>query len=72
MMWRLFLKGSDIEYRCPPATVCRIAMVGETWGSGGYWSPTGEILCMVSAPSYDPTMLVGRQRGENYQKLVKG
>lgn len=31
---------------------------------------TGEILCMVSAPSYDPTLLVGRQRGENYRKLV--
>lgn len=31
---------------------------------------TGEILCMVSAPSYDPTLLVGRQRGANYRKLV--
>lgn len=32
---------------------------------------TGEILCMVSAPGYDPTLLVGRQRGKNYRKLVK-
>lgn len=32
---------------------------------------TGEILCMVSMPNYDPTMLVGRQRGENYKKLVQ-
>lgn len=31
---------------------------------------TGEILCMVSNPSYDPRLLVGRQRGENYRKLV--
>lgn len=31
---------------------------------------TGEILCMVSTPTYDPNMLVGRQRGENYRKLV--
>lgn len=31
---------------------------------------TGEILCLVSSPSYDPRMLVGRQRGENYRKLV--
>jgi penicillin-binding protein 2 len=31
---------------------------------------TGEILCMVSSPTYDPNMLVGRQRGENYKKLV--
>jgi len=32
---------------------------------------SGEILCMVSAPGYDPTMLVGRERGANYNKLVK-
>ncbi len=31
---------------------------------------TGEILAMVSSPTYDPTMLVGRQRGTNYRKLV--
>ena len=31
---------------------------------------TGEILCMVSMPSYDPMLLVGRQRGENYRALV--
>lgn len=31
---------------------------------------TGEILCMVSAPSYDPSLLVGRQRGANYKELV--
>lgn len=30
---------------------------------------TGEILCMVSSPTYDPTTLIGRQRGENYAKL---
>jgi len=26
---------------------------------------TGEVLCMVSSPTYDPRMLVGRQRGPN-------
>lgn len=31
---------------------------------------TGEILCMVSSPTYDPTLLVGRDRGKNYRKLV--
>ena len=31
---------------------------------------TGEILCMVSSPSYDPHMLVGRQRGANHKKLA--
>ncbi|MDR3268448.1 MAG: penicillin-binding protein 2 [Tannerella sp.] len=30
---------------------------------------TGEVLCLVSAPSYDPALLVGRQRGKNYQTL---
>ncbi|MDO5446146.1 MAG: penicillin-binding protein 2 [Prevotellaceae bacterium] len=30
---------------------------------------TGEILCMVSAPSYDPRLLVGRNRGKNHMKL---
>ncbi len=32
---------------------------------------TGEILCMVSTPSYDPKLLVGRQRGKNYSMLVQ-
>ncbi|MCH5319134.1 MAG: penicillin-binding protein 2 [Paramuribaculum sp.] len=32
---------------------------------------TGEILAMVSAPTYDPSALVGRQRGENYKKLAQ-
>lgn len=31
---------------------------------------TGEILCMVSSPTYDPMLLVGRERGKNYKMLV--
>jgi penicillin-binding protein 2 len=30
---------------------------------------TGEILCMVTNPNYDPNLLVGRVRGKNYGKL---
>jgi penicillin-binding protein 2 len=30
---------------------------------------TGEVLCLVSSPSYDPSLLVGRQRGPNYAIL---
>jgi len=30
---------------------------------------TGEILCLVSAPNYDPNTLVGRKRSENYSVL---
>lgn len=32
---------------------------------------TGEILCLVSAPSFDPAMLVGRDRGKNHLKLLR-
>ena len=32
---------------------------------------TGEILALVSAPTYDPNLLVGRVRGENYLNLLR-
>lgn len=32
---------------------------------------TGEILIMASSPTYDPDELVGRQRGNNYMKLLR-
>ena len=30
---------------------------------------TGEVLCMVSSPTYDPRIMVGRQRGKNHRLL---
>ncbi|MCI9284825.1 MAG: penicillin-binding protein 2 [Muribaculaceae bacterium] len=32
---------------------------------------TGEILCLVSAPTYDPSLLIGRERGNNYNKMMR-
>jgi penicillin-binding protein 2 len=32
---------------------------------------TGEILAFVSAPSYDPNVLVGREFSQNFRKLMK-
>lgn len=32
---------------------------------------TGEILMMVSSPSYDPDELVGRQRGNHYMQMLE-
>ena len=40
-------------------------MKGKKGGIVAIEPSTGEILCMVSAPSYDPRLLVGRQRGES-------
>ena len=31
---------------------------------------TGEVLCMVSSPTYDPRLMVGRQRGKNHRMLA--
>ncbi len=30
---------------------------------------TGEVLCMVSSPSYDPRIMVGRQRSKSHRQL---
>lgn len=32
---------------------------------------TGDILCMVSAPSYDPHLMVGRDRGKHHLELSR-
>lgn len=32
---------------------------------------TGEILCLVSSPSFDPSIMVGRKRGQSHRDLQK-
>lgn len=32
---------------------------------------TGEVLCMVSSPTYNPRMMVGRNRGKNHRALSR-
>ena len=31
---------------------------------------TGEVLSLISAPDFDPALLVGRVRGENFARLL--
>lgn len=31
---------------------------------------SGEVLCMVSSPTYDPNLLVGRQKSKNYRSML--
>jgi penicillin-binding protein 2 len=44
-------------------------MVNKRGGIVAIEPKTGEILALVTAPSYDPGILVGRQRSKNYTKL---
>lgn len=44
-------------------------MVNKRGGIVAIEPKSGEILALVTAPSYDPAILVGRQRSRNYTKL---
>jgi penicillin-binding protein 2 len=44
-------------------------MINKRGGIVAIEPKTGEILTLVSAPTYDPAMLVGRQRSKNYTAL---
>jgi len=46
-------------------------MVNKRGGIVAIEPKTGEILALVTAPSYDPAILVGRQRSKNYTKLYR-
>ncbi|MCQ2216489.1 MAG: penicillin-binding protein 2 [Bacteroidales bacterium] len=45
-------------------------MAGKTGSIVAIRPETGEILCMVSAPSYDPSLLIGRDRSVNFPVLT--
>ncbi len=44
-------------------------MINKRGGIVAIEPSTGEILALVTAPSYDPGLLVGRERSRNYTKL---
>ncbi len=44
-------------------------MAGKRGGIVALEPSTGEILALVTAPSYDPSILVGRERSKNYTAL---
>jgi penicillin-binding protein 2 len=46
-------------------------MVNKWGGIVAIEPKTGEILALVTAPSYDPSILVGRQRSKNYTALYR-
>jgi len=46
-------------------------MVNKRGGIVAIEPSTGEILALVTAPSYDPAILVGRQRSKNYTLLYR-
>jgi len=46
-----------------------LLMNGKRGGIVALEPSTGEILSMISGPTYDPALLVGRERSKNYTKL---
>src|SRR6056297_243595 len=46
-----------------------LLMNGKWGGIVAIEPATGEILSMISGPTYDPSLLVGRKRSKNYTKL---
>lgn len=46
-------------------------MINKRGGIVAIEPKTGEILSLITAPSYDPAILVGRQKSKNYTKLYR-
>ncbi len=65
------ISGRDLSLDIKLQQYAESLMVGKRGAVVAIEPATGEVLCMVSMPNYDPTLLVGRQRGENYRKLVQ-
>ncbi len=50
---------------------CEELMRGKVGSAVAIEPSTGEILMMVSTPTFDPHELVGRERGNNYMQLLR-
>lgn len=46
-------------------------MMGKTGSVVAIEPSSGEVLCMITAPTYDPNLLVGRIRSANYKSLQR-
>ena len=57
--------GIDIELQ----QYAEILMRGKLGAVVAIEPQTGEVLALVTSPSYDPALLVGRDRGKNYKAL---
>lgn len=49
---------------------CEELMAGKVGAAVAIEPSTGEILMMVSSPTYDPDELVGRERGNHYMQML--
>lgn len=65
------IKGSDITLTIDQELQAygELLMNNKRGGIVAIQPKTGEILALINAPSYDPGLLVGRERSKNYTKL---
>ncbi|MBB1138402.1 penicillin-binding protein 2 [Myroides sp. WP-1] len=65
------IKGSDITLTIDNELQAygELLMKNKRGGIVAIEPKTGEILALINAPSYDPSLLVGRERSKNYTKL---
>ena len=63
--------GSDVTITIDAKlqAYCELLMQNKHGGIIAIEPSSGEILAMVSTPTYNPNLLVGRQRSENFSKL---